>query len=383
MSNSPQMNLRFQGTALMAVHVGRQFLQPEVMGLREHNGNTVVQVSLHSYIVGDIVSFWVQRNDRPRCYQHSRWCFRPVKLISNMPYLMENENNLKQDPSQQVNILKQDPSQQVNILKNKLITEKTNNFQEQKRNWKAMIGGIAGGVTQYLYENIMNVKDDHSIVLWTGGGGQLQCESPYILKLHGMCETDSDYVLVCDYMDGGDLFDCILSQHVGSRALEIFHQVARGVKACHDANIAHRDIKPENILLDRHWNVKLADFGLSLRVINGAKVSQACGSLNYIAPELQSKIPYDAKPADIWSLGIVLYGLVTGYLPTGEDGNPTDPLSPANVGVGHVKDPQVRDLLTRMLASKPGDRIDIDELVSHPCLRRERIKRCYDVKNGS
>ncbi len=208
---------------------------------------------------------------------------------------------------------------------------------------------------------------------------QLQRESQYILKLHGMCETDDDYILVCDYMNGGDLFDCIVDRNVGKKGLDIFYQVAQGVKACHDADIAHGDIKPENILLDKHGNVKLADFGLSRRVACGEKVKHACGSFNYIAPEVESRAPYDPKRADMWSLGIVLYSLLTGYLPSGYDGDTNDPLSPANVGVGAVKDPQVRDLLDRMLVPDPAARIVIDDLIAHSCLRRERIKRCTVV----
>ncbi len=77
--------------AIVAVHICRQFLPPKIMGLREHNGNTVVEVSVHHYLVGDIVKFQVQ-TDGSRCYQKSKWSFQPVRLVSDVLSFSENRS---------------------------------------------------------------------------------------------------------------------------------------------------------------------------------------------------------------------------------------------------------------------------------------------------
>lgn len=192
-----------------------------------------------------------------------------------------------------------------------------------------------------------------------------------ILHLHGLCETDTDYFLILDYMDAGDLFELILRKDRALKnAREICIQVARAVKSCHDADIAHCDIKPENILLSKKGLVKLADFGLARHTKPGQKVAEAVGSLNYLAPEIITRKPYDAKIADIWSLAIVMYAVLTGYLPAGEDGRWDDPKSPAIVGVSAVKDPRARNLLHQMLNRIPEKRITIETVMAHPFLNQ-------------
>ena len=87
------------------------------------------------------------------------------------------------------------------------------------------------------------------------------------------------------------------------------------VEYMHRLGIAHRDLKPENILLDVDYNIKLIDFGLSNYVEEGKLLSTACGSPCYAPPEMVSGKKYDGKVGDIWSLGIIFYGMICGSLP--------------------------------------------------------------------
>ncbi|KAL1764088.1 sperm motility kinase W, partial [Sigmodon hispidus] len=100
--------------------------------------------------------------------------------------------------------------------------------------------------------------------------------------------------------------------------------VVSGVHYLHQRHIAHRDIKLENILIDRAGKVKLCDFGLAIQFTEGQMLEEVCGSLLYEAPEILARKPYDGLAVDMWSLGVVLYVLVTGefpYVETTVDGN--------------------------------------------------------------
>lgn len=99
------------------------------------------------------------------------------------------------------------------------------------------------------------------------------------------------------------------------KARILFRQVISAVSYCHDQRIIHRDIKGENILLDEHMNVKLIDFGLATFYKENECLEVPCGSPNYAAPEVLLKRKYKGPEVDIWSLGVVFYILVCGFLP--------------------------------------------------------------------
>ena len=79
--------------------------------------------------------------------------------------------------------------------------------------------------------------------------------------------------------------------------------------------IVHRDVKLENILLDASNRIKLIDFGLAANTMPGKKLKVHCGSPSYAAPEVVARRLYDGPPVDVWSLGVVLYGMICGHLP--------------------------------------------------------------------
>lgn len=94
-----------------------------------------------------------------------------------------------------------------------------------------------------------------------------------------------------------------------------FRQLIEALSYLKSLNVAHRDIKCENLLLDSCDNVKLADFGFARFMKPGEKSVTFCGSRAYVAPELLRSHPYNGLLADIWSAGIVLYVMVTGFMP--------------------------------------------------------------------
>lgn len=205
---------------------------------------------------------------------------------------------------------------------------------------------------------------------------------PNVVGIEGVYQHDNMYYVVMDYMEDGDLCDCLIKrQRLPEREVQvIISQVLQGLEYLHRHNIVHRDIKPENILLHGEA-VKIADFGLAKQLPHAAAMLQrSCGTLEYAAPELLIGQPYGLK-SDIFSLGVVLYVLLFGAFPfsiesaaalqsmdrfpEGVDVRDMSCLSRENVQWRSVSQ-QAQDVILKMLAPRANDRVSAKELLVHP-----------------
>jgi serine/threonine protein kinase len=158
-------------------------------------------------------------------------------------------------------------------------------------------------------------------------------------------------------------------------AAKLFSQLISGVWYIHQKKIAHRDLKLENLLLDRHRNVIITDFGFANRMDD--LMQGSCGSPCYAAPELFSKEPYVGSAADIWSCGVTLYATLVGYLPFHDD--PANPNGDnLDLLYEHIVNKPLyfpdyistdaRDLLSMMLIPDPAHRATLVSVMAHPWL---------------
>jgi len=146
---------------------------------------------------------------------------------------------------------------------------------------------------------------------------------PGILDVYDFGQTGQYYYFVMEYVDGMNLRGLMNNQSVAPRqALDLVVQLCSALQYAHDEGVVHRDIKPENILINKKGQVKIADFGLA-KLLGPAldtalTVSQAAmGTVNYMAPEQRENAQGVDHRADIYSLGVVFYEMLTGEVPMG------------------------------------------------------------------
>ncbi|KAI8575500.1 hypothetical protein K450DRAFT_180736, partial [Umbelopsis ramanniana AG] len=147
---------------------------------------------------------------------------------------------------------------------------------------------------------------------------------PYIVKLYDVVETEKYIGIILECASGGELFEYILARRYLKEkdAKRLFAQLISGVRYMHEKHIVHRDLKLENLLLDRHRNVIITDFGFAnqFAATKDDLMATSCGSPCYAAPELVvSDGLYVGSAVDIWSCGVILYAMLCGYLPFDDD----------------------------------------------------------------
>jgi predicted Ser/Thr protein kinase len=177
---------------------------------------------------------------------------------------------------------------------------------------------------------------------------------PHIVAVYDFGETDGFYYFLMEFVDGVNLRQLLHGGHLQPHeALRIVPQLCEALQYAHDEGIVHRDIKPENILVDRAGNVKIADFGLA-KLLGQPPVAhsltgshQVMGTLHYIAPEQMEKPLAVDHRADIYSLGVVFYEMLTGELPLGRFAPPSQ-----KAGV----DVRLDEVVLRALEKEPGRR---------------------------
>jgi serine/threonine protein kinase len=174
-----------------------------------------------------------------------------------------------------------------------------------------------------------------------------------------------------EFAENGNLLDYVNNNGRLSedQARRYFAQLISVLEYLHrELKVAHRDLKCENVLLDRYNNIRVIDFGLSNQFTDiNPRLSTACGSPAYAAPEMVRGNTYTVM-ADIWSLGVLLFAICSGYLPF-DDENIQKLLQKIvyyEVRYPKFLSPQLVDLLQKMMCKDPERRITLDGIKSHP-----------------
>jgi len=210
----------------------------------------------------------------------------------------------------------------------------------------------------------------------------------HVLKLYEVYEYEDSFYLVMELVKGKELFDKIVQRGMYSErdAAHIISQVLSAVEYLHHNGIAHRDLKPENLLSTGEGDseiVKIADFGFakSFAGEEGQILMTSCGSPGYVAPEILTAESYD-KSVDMWSVGVIIYILLSGYPPFYADSAPA--LFKKIMDVKYDFDDSVwddisdsaKDLIKHLLVKDPNERFTATQ-----CLEHEWIGNASGKKN--
>ena len=192
---------------------------------------------------------------------------------------------------------------------------------------------------------------------------------PNIIHVEKILEDKDNYYIIMEYCSEGELFDYIVNQEKLSEieASIFFYQLIKGVEYIHKQGLAHRDLKPENLLLTKDHIIKIIDFGLCHDFDGSKMLKTKCGSPSYAAPEILKGFPYDGFKSDIWCCGIILYGMLCGYLPFDGDNNQEifREIVKCNPEYPPFLEDDSVDLISRILNSEPDDRITISQIKKH------------------
>jgi tRNA A-37 threonylcarbamoyl transferase component Bud32 len=195
---------------------------------------------------------------------------------------------------------------------------------------------------------------------------------PAIVAVHDFGEAGGLYYFIMEFVDGANLRQVLEANRLHPReALRIVPQICDALQYAHEEGIVHRDIKPENILLDRKGRVKIADFGLA-KLLGRPRADftltgthQVMGTLDYIAPEQRQRPLEVDHRADIYSLGVVFYEMLTGELPLGRFAPPSQKAA---------VDRRLDEVVFRALEREPARRYqrvsevkaDVESIASRP-----------------
>lgn len=204
---------------------------------------------------------------------------------------------------------------------------------------------------------------------------------PNIVNLVEVMKLGKYIGIVLEYCSGGELFDYILHHKYLKEqvAKKLFAQLVSGVDYMHAKGLVHRDLKLENLLLDKHKNVIISDFGFVNSYRSDDLMKTLCGLPCYAAPELVlSQQRYHGRKVDIWLLGVILYAMLAGYLPFDDDPENEDGSDIVRLYQYICKTPLTfpeyvlplaRDLLRKIIVPDPKKRIDMPQIMTHPWLQ--------------
>ncbi len=209
---------------------------------------------------------------------------------------------------------------------------------------------------------------------------QMALSHPSIIRLHGFFHDQNSIYLIQEFAPRGSLVD-YMKTHPNKRfterqAAKYILGIAKALRYCHAKSVIHRDLKPENLVLDKHGNVKVTDFGWSVHMIRSDRRDTPCGTLDFLSPQQVFKEEYD-EGVDVWALGVIMYEMLHGSPPfERKDDIKTKQYREitkrriAEIDYSyprpHMISNEAKDLIDSLLRMEPEERIPLFKVFCHP-----------------
>ncbi|OHT01649.1 CAMK family protein kinase [Tritrichomonas foetus] len=216
----------------------------------------------------------------------------------------------------------------------------------------------------------------------------LKLDHPFVVHYFEYFEDEAKIYIVMEYVPSGTLLSFInASRRLNELQIKVYAlQILEILDYLHtDMKMVHRDLKTENFLIDKYGNLRLTDFGFSKLFENDKKVTQTlCGSPLYAAPEIIMNSEYNSS-ADIWSAGVIIYGMAYGELPF-DSKSISQSFQQVVLKEPRYNDtsvnPQLNDLIRQMLIKSPQNRITLKNIRSHPFMIQYKIPRLQMINTN-
>eukprot|EP00051_Salpingoeca_urceolata_P004899 m.68699 g.68699 ORF g.68699 m.68699 type:complete len:739 (+) comp13921_c0_seq2:375-2591(+) len=210
---------------------------------------------------------------------------------------------------------------------------------------------------------------------WSEATALQELMHPNVVRLYDIIKCEECTLLVLECLEGGELFDYLVSrQRLAERETRKFvRQIISALEFCHDKGVVHRDLKLENLLLDGAGNIKVTDFGFSNMFREDHLMSTFVGSPSYAAPEILANEKYCGPMVDVWSLGVIVFTLLTGEMPFQED-NIAISLDRINRAAFEMPDylsEDAQDLISSILKRNPEERWSLQRIKASPWLAHD------------
>ncbi|XP_011865361.1 PREDICTED: aurora kinase C-like [Vollenhovia emeryi] len=207
---------------------------------------------------------------------------------------------------------------------------------------------------------------------------QTHLRHPNILRMYGYFYDESRIYLILEYAPKGELYKELSAQpdkrFDEERTANYIAQLADALKYCHSKSVIHRDIKPENLLLGMNGELKIADFGWSVHAPSSRR-DTLCGTLDYLPPEMVSGKTHN-HTVDFWSVGVLCYECLVGKPPFYAASN-----DETYVNIKRLRytfpsfvSEDARDLISKLIVIDPEKRLNMDGVLKHPWIVKNRKK---------
>ena len=194
-----------------------------------------------------------------------------------------------------------------------------------------------------------------------------------IVSLYEIYESSKNFYFITEYLSGKDLIEKLIKKKrfTEEEALRIFFQLLDAMTYMHKMNICHRNIRTEHILFDKNNRPKIIGFGYSSFYEKNKNIDGSYGSLCYACPEIINDSPYNPELADVWSLGVILYVLICGYLPFSDDDDNKNKILIEKAKIDFPKEisNKLKDLIRHMLDKNPSKRYNFQKIAKHPWIK--------------
>ncbi|KAI1730794.1 protein kinase domain-containing protein [Ditylenchus destructor] len=222
-----------------------------------------------------------------------------------------------------------------------------------------------GKTRQQTQENVRQLLEEIKV--------HKKMNNKFVIKLHDWFKDETNFYLQMDIEKTGEFYNLMASLFNTGRRFSTYQtafyaaEILLALEHIHGRKVIYRDLKPENILVTVEGHIKIIDFGVGKELEENERTSTMCGSVEYMAPEIAKGPDYSGYKSDSWSLGVLIYVMLTGWNPFDPDNHKEDTSCKNILGqlqFDHLR-PAAKDFVKHLLVINPDERYSVKQAKDH------------------